>query len=116
MLPIRRLLTEYGDVIKELTPCFLVSPDSAARFLEPGAIDFDLVVFDEASQIRVAEAIGTIGRSHSVVIVGDSRQMPPTMFGGLSVGGNLDEDLADEDESAADEESILSECVQARVP
>ena len=113
-LSIRRLLGRYGRIISELTPCFLVSPDSAARFLEPGAIEFDLVVFDEASQIRVAEAIGAMGRGKAAVVVGDSRQMPPSIFGGAS--GDADGEIEGEEESAADEESILSECVQARVP
>ena len=113
-MSIRRLIGRYGRIITELTPCFLVSPDSAARFLEPGAIEFDLVVFDEASQIRVAEAIGAMGRGKAVVVVGDSRQMPPTIFGGAS--GDADDEIEADDETAADEESILSECVQARVP
>ena len=112
-LSIRGLISRYGAIIKELTPCFLTSPDSAARFLEPGAIDFDLVVFDEASQIRVAEAIGAMGRGKAVVVVGDSRQMPPTTFGGAF--GESDDELDEEEVEAADEESILSECVQARV-
>ncbi len=112
-LSIRALISRYGSIIRELTPCFLTSPDSAARFLEPGAIDFDLVVFDEASQIRVAEAIGAMGRGKAVVVVGDSRQMPPTTFG--AAFGESDEELDDVEVEAADEESILSECVQARV-
>lgn len=114
-LPIRALLSRYGNIIGQLTPCLLVSPDSVARFLEPGNFDFDLVVFDEASQIRVAEAVGAMGRARSVVVVGDSKQMPPTLFG----GGGLDDedDIADVDELlVSDEESILTECVQARVP
>lgn len=78
---IRRLIEEYPDIITDLTPCFLMSPDSVAQFLPAGAIEFDLVVFDEASQITVADAIGALGRARAVVIVGDSRQMPPTRFG-----------------------------------
>jgi len=115
-MSIRALLKRYGPVITALTPCFLVSPDSIARFLEPGGIDFDLVVFDEASQIRVAESVGAMGRAKAVVVVGDSRQMPPSTFGGT--GAALDDEEVEDvvEEIVVDEESILSECVQARVP
>jgi hypothetical protein len=113
-MSIRQMLTRYAHVITALTPCFLVSPDSVARFLEPGGVEFDLVVFDEASQIRVAEAIGPMGRAHAVVVVGDSRQMPPTVFAEASADTDDSEDSGEE--VVADEESILSECVQARVP
>ena len=58
----------------------LVSPDSLARFFPARPDLFDIVVFDEASQIRVADAIGAMGRARSVVVVGDSKQMPPTSF------------------------------------
>jgi hypothetical protein len=113
-LSIREMLKRYGNVVTALTPCFLVSPDSVARFLEPGGIEFDVVVFDEASQIRVAEAIGPMGRAKAVVVVGDSRQMPPSTFAEASAASDEQEDSAED--VVADEESILSECVQARVP
>jgi hypothetical protein len=80
-LTVRRLVATYGEVIGELTPCVLVSPDSLARFIPPGSIDFDLVVFDEASQITVPDAIGALGRARAAVIAGDSKQMPPSSFG-----------------------------------
>ncbi len=115
-MSIRAMLARYGNVVTSLTPCFLVSPDSVARFLEPGSITFDLVVFDEASQIRVAEAMGAMGRANAVVVVGDSRQMPPTTFGGAGGSGDEEEVEDGAEEVVADEESILSECVQARVP
>ena len=59
-------------------PCFLMSPESVAQFLRPGLFTFDLVIIDEASQVRVAEAVGALGRAQSAVIVGDSKQMPPS--------------------------------------
>jgi hypothetical protein len=114
-LPVRGLLGRYGDLITAIMPCVLVSPDSLARFFPPRADLFDLVVFDEASQIRVADAIGAMGRARSVVVVGDSRQMPPTSFAEPSwdedAGGATDDALA-----VPDEESILTECIQAGVP
>jgi hypothetical protein len=112
---IRKLLTTWGSLITHLTPCVMASPDSIARFLTPGAVTFDVVVFDEASQIRVAEAVGAMGRAKSVVVVGDSKQMPPTSFGMASSGEEDEFDVDVEVESAVDEESILSECVNARI-
>ncbi len=113
-------------------PCTLVSPDSLARFFPPQPGLFDLVVFDEASQIRVADAIGALGRADAAVVVGDSKQMPPTSFAestwigsadasgrsGQGVGGTagdaMDFDPDEVTETAVeDEESILAECVQA---
>src|SRR6185312_5199732 len=114
-LPVRGLLGRYGDLITTIMPCVLVSPDSLARFFAPRADLFDLVVFDEASQIRVADAIGAMGRARSVVVVGDSRQMPPTSF--AEPGWDDDLGAATDDALAVpDEESILGECVQAGVP
>lgn len=113
-LGVRALMERYGDLIIQLMPMVLVSPDSIARFFPVGSQTFDLVVFDEASQIRVADAIGAMGRARSVVVVGDSKQMPPTSFGEPAAGSH-DVDLGP---SAAveDEESILTEAVMARVP
>ena len=76
----RELISTYGDLITEVLPCVLVSPDSLARFFPAVAGLFDIVVFDEASQVRVADAVGAMGRARSVVVVGDSKQMPPTSF------------------------------------
>lgn len=110
---VRSLFTRFGSVISRSMPCVLVSPESVARFVPLREPLFDLVVFDEASQITVAGAIGAMGRGTSVVVVGDSRQMPPTRFAQLT-GGNTDEE---ENETVVpDEESILGECVSARVP
>ena len=97
-------------------PCVLVSPDSLARFFPPQSGLFDLVIFDEASQIRVSDAIGAMGRARAVVVVGDSKQMPPTSFAEtvLDFSDELTEvkDLIVVD----DEESILNECVQSGLP
>ncbi|RBY84421.1 DUF4011 domain-containing protein [Blastococcus sp. TF02A-26] len=114
-LGVRGLLEKYADLVTAVTPCVLVSPDSVARFFPARAGLFDLVVFDEASQIRVADAVGALGRARAAVVVGDSRQMPPTSFAEPATGGDDDPvDLLGT--TVEDEESILSECVQARVP
>ncbi len=113
-LSVRALMARYGYLITEIMPCVLVSPDSLARFFPVGAVDFDTVIFDEASQIRVADAIGAIGRARSTVVVGDSKQMPPTSVAQIALPIEEDEDDYDIG-TIDDEESILSECVQARV-
>ncbi|PRY34837.1 DUF3320 domain-containing protein [Umezawaea tangerina] len=109
-LRVRELMIQFGDLVTAAMPCVLVSPDSVARFFPATSGQFDIVVFDEASQVRVADAVGAMGRARSVVVVGDSRQMPPTSF----MESAFDpEALGD---AVEDEESILTECVQARVP
>ncbi len=112
-LSVRRLVEQYGDVIGAITPCVLVSPDSLARFVPPGSMDFDLVVFDEASQITVADAVGALGRAEAAVIAGDSRQMPPSSFAGL--GSDDRGEVEAEFTVVPDEESILNEATHAGV-
>lgn len=117
-LSVRRLMDRFGSLITQITPCFLMSPSSVARFLPADAIDFDVVVFDEASQIRVPEAIGAMGRGQAVVIVGDSKQMPPSsMFAAAGPDEDDDEQVSDDGLPVpVDLESILSEGVESRLP
>ncbi|MFO0269456.1 MAG: DUF4011 domain-containing protein [Gemmatimonadota bacterium] len=105
---IRALLDDYAEAVLKLTPCVLASPDSVAQFLVPGGIVFDLVVFDEASQVPVADAIGAIGRGKAVVIVGDSQQMPPTAFFSRATAAASDDEAPAEDDMP-DMDSILTE-------
>jgi hypothetical protein len=111
---VRELMHEFGDLITDILPCMLMSPESVARFFPAQAGLFDIVVFDEASQVRVSDAVGAMGRARSVVVVGDSKQMPPTSFAESTIGSG--EEDGDTLEFVRDEESILSECVQAQVP
>lgn len=78
--PIRRLLMDVPHIITMLRPCFMMSPLSVSIFLEADSYDFDLVIFDEASQIRIQDAIGAIMRGKQVIIAGDTKQLPPTSF------------------------------------
>ena len=112
-MPVRELMQTFHGLITQLMPCVLVSPDSVARFFPAERDLFDVVVFDEASQVRVADAVGAMGRGRSVVVVGDSKQMPPTTFAESSLA---DDDAEVAEDVVEDEESILSECVQAGVP
>ena len=107
---IRALLGELGSVAQELKPCFLMSPLSVAQYLDPAFPTFDLVVFDEASQIPVWDAIGALARGKQAVVVGDSKQLPPTSFFDRGEGDAVSE------EDVTDLESILDECVGAQVP
>ena len=101
--PIRKLISECGEVILDLKPLLLMSPMTVAQFIETNSLEFDLVVFDEASQIKPVEAFGSILRAKQVVVVGDSKQLPPTSFFDTS-----SEDEEEEDFVTSDVESILA--------
>jgi len=105
--PVRQLVQELGGYLLELTPCFMMSPLSVAQFLPSDYKAFDLVVFDEASQITVWDAVGAIARGKNSIVVGDPKQMPPTNFFKRS------QEVDDSDE--ADLESILDQAMAARV-
>ena len=102
-LPIRQLMAKAGNAIQAIKPVFMMGPLSIANFLPPASIDFDLVIFDEASQVKPVDAFGAILRAKQVVVVGDSKQMPPTSF----FDSLVNEDEADEENITADVESIL---------
>ena len=112
----RQLIENYGEEILQATPCFFVSPASLAQYVPPGAITFDLVVFDEASQVAVPQAIGALGRGHASIIVGDAQQMPPTSVAKSKLGEDDGYDEDDGTEVLEDLESILTECVESGLP
>ena len=103
--PVRRLMAEAGDAIQAIKPIFMMSPLSVAVFLPPGSIEFDLVVFDEASQVRPADAIGALLRARAAVVVGDDRQLPPTTFFDALL--EEDPDVDGDDVNLSDLESVL---------
>lgn len=105
--PIRSLLTEAGELIQLIKPCFLMSPLSVSTFLSNDSLHFDVVIFDEASQIFPQDAIGAIYRGKQLIVVGDSKQMPPSNF------FNASADFEEDDEEVGDVtdfESILDIC------
>jgi very-short-patch-repair endonuclease len=104
-LPIRKLMKEAGLAIQAIKPVFMMSPLSIANFLPPGAIDFDLVIFDEASQVRPVDALGALLRGKQLVVVGDTKQLPPTSF-----FDTLTKEIEDEENVTADLQSILGMC------
>jgi len=77
---VRGLIKRAGRAILSLKPCFMMSPMSVAQYLIPGKFEFDLIVMDEASQIRPEDALGSIARGSQLVVVGDPKQLPPTSF------------------------------------
>jgi very-short-patch-repair endonuclease len=106
-IPIRQLIRRASSALIALKPCFMMGPLSVAQYLEPGTVKFDLVVMDEASQLKPEDAIGAISRGAQVVIVGDPKQLPPTTFfqrSGLDTEDGDNEDLRT---AAEDAESIL---------
>ena len=113
-LSFREITRRYPDALLSITPCFLMSPGSVAHYLDPENLEFDLVVFDEASQIRVSQAIGAMGRGRSVVVVGDSRQMPPTRV--MQVEASAAAPASPDELVVEDLESILTESVESGLP
>ena len=79
-MPVRRLMSEAGNAIQAIKPVFMMSPLSIATYLPPRSVKFDLVVFDEASQVKPVDALGALMRADQAVVVGDRKQLPPTRF------------------------------------
>jgi very-short-patch-repair endonuclease len=99
--PIRELLAETWEVAVALKPCFMMSPLTVSRFL-PSDVKFDVVIFDEASQVTPADAVSSIYRGHQIIVAGDQLQLPPTNFFDRQSGSD------DEDAEAPDDfESVL---------
>ncbi|MBQ7070320.1 MAG: DUF3320 domain-containing protein, partial [Ruminococcus sp.] len=109
MLSIRRLFEQIPTLLRRLCPCMLMSPISVAQYIDPAFPKFDLVIFDEASQLPTSEAVGTIARGQNVIVVGDPKQLPPTSF--------FKSDKTDEDNPEQDDlESLLDDCLALSMP
>ncbi|SHM46519.1 DUF3320 domain-containing protein [Chitinophaga sp. CF418] len=104
-MPIRKLMQAAGLAIQAIKPVFMMSPLSIANFLPPGSLQFDLVIFDEASQVRPVDALGALLRGKQLVVVGDSKQLPPSTF-----FDSLMKEVDDEENVTADMPSILGMC------
>ena len=108
-LALRDLFASIPTLMPRLCPCMLMSPMSVAQFLDLNSDQFDLVIFDEASQMPTSESVGAIARGKALIVVGDPKQMPPTSFFNSS---NVTEDEAQID----DLESILEDCRMLDIP
>lgn len=106
---IRRLFDQIPDLLTRMCPCLLMSPISVAQYIDADRAPFDLVIFDEASQMPTSEAVGAIARGRNVIVVGDPKQMPPTDFFSTNT---YDEENADKE----DLESILDDCLALSIP
>lgn len=109
---IRTLFSKIGNVMLKLCPCVLMSPLSCAQYLAPNKdkdAPFDVVIFDEASQLPTCKAVGVIARGKNAIIVGDPKQMPPTSFFREQV-------FDDENYEIEDLESILDDCLAVNMP
>ena len=106
---IRNIIDQMPTLLPRLCPVMLMSPLSVAQYIDMDAPKFDLVVFDEASQMPTNEAVGALCRAKAAVVVGDPMQMPPTSFFSVS---STDEEEADQD----DLESILDDCISLSMP
>jgi very-short-patch-repair endonuclease len=109
--PIRKLLGRAGPLATRLKPCFMMSPLAVSELIPPD-FEFDTVVFDEASQITPANAIGCLYRANQIIVVGDPRQLPPSRFFQSSTTAD-DLDDEDGDEDTPDYESVLDLCSSA---
>lgn len=110
IMPIRRLFKAIPNLLLTLKPCLMMSPLSVSLFLEAETYKFDIVIFDEASQVCTENAIGAISRAKQVVIAGDSKQLPPTNFFQAAVSeGDFDTSDDDEFDDSDAYESILDE-------
>ncbi len=113
-LPLRELLSRAGMAVQAVKPVFMMSPLSVAQYLEPGVLEFDMLLIDEASQVRPVEALGAAARCRQIVVVGDDKQMPPTQFFGRVLGDVKDEDSLEM--QAGDVESILGLAIARNMP
>ncbi len=106
---LRTLFAEIPEILKVCAPCMLMSPFTVSQYLQPDPDTFDIAVFDEASQMPTCEAVPSLARAKSAVVVGDPKQMPPTSFF-MSVGTD------DEDPETEDLESVLDDCLALGMP
>ena len=107
-MPIRKLMSQVGGLVQKIKLCFMMSPLSIAQFLDPKTAQFDVIIFDEASQVKPEDALGALLRGRQVVVMGDTRQLPPTSFFDHILNAEEDEDEVIA--SISDVESILHQC------
>ncbi|MDR0879691.1 MAG: sigma-70 family RNA polymerase sigma factor [Clostridioides sp.] len=106
IMPLRKMFESIPNLIKELKPCLMMSPLSVSLFLNADIYEFDMVIFDEASQVHTEDAVGAIIRGKQTIIAGDSKQLPPTNF---FVSSTSEDDFDDEEYDVDLYESILDE-------
>lgn len=98
---IRAFLKKNATLIEKYKPCFLMTPESVSQFLPMDINPFDLIIFDEASQLQTCDTVGIIARGKQVIVTGDPKQMPPTNFFNSTV---------EDDDENVEMDSVLDEC------
>jgi hypothetical protein len=112
-MALRRLFAHAGEAVQRIKPVLLMSPISVAQFLPPGKLAFDLLVIDEASQVRPEDALGAIARARQIVVVGDQKQLPPSSFFDRVLSDDADQEALDEDEGVGDGAGLLGSAAAA---
>jgi superfamily I DNA and/or RNA helicase len=107
-IPIREMFRRAGRAIQALKPCVMMGPQAVAQYLPPGLFHFDIVVMDEASQMRPEDALGAIARGAQLVVVGDPKQLGPTSF--------FDTVTSDEDEIEEVAAALAAEAAAKAAP
>ncbi len=108
-MPIRKLFNQIPTLLGRMCPCMLMSPISVAQYIDPSFPKFDLVIFDEASQLPTGESVGALARGENVIVVGDPKQLPPTSF--FMTNQQNEEEL-----DVEDMESLLDDCLALSMP
>lgn len=111
-LPVRKYLSSAGEAVRALMPCMMMSPQTVAEFIEPTRDLFDIVIIDEASQMRPEEAISALARGKQLVVVGDDKQLPPSSFFMANEETTEDEDEEDNAESILEMAAITFEDIR----
>ena len=110
---LRKVFGECHEMLQRIKPVWLMSPISLAQFAPPGSLNFDLLVIDEASQVRPEDAFGAVARARQLVVVGDQKQLPPTQFFERIAN---DDDEVPPAAQALEMESILTLCEARAIP
>ncbi len=113
-MPLRHLFNRIPNLIRRLKPCLLMSPISVSQFILPERLHFDLVVFDEASQIFTEDAVGSIYRGDTLIVAGDNKQLPPTPFFQYIAENDAEWEEATDEVGVYD--SVLDECMGMGLP
>ncbi|WP_372518636.1 DUF4011 domain-containing protein [Candidatus Ruminimicrobiellum ovillum] len=115
---LRQIIRSVPKLFLELKPCLMMSPSTVAQLLDPNIFHFDVVVFDEASQLTTEDCIGSIIRGSKLVVTGDTKQLPPTSF--FRTVLETDEEEIDDEQTQEQEredlDSILDECTTSGFP
>ncbi|MGW6057535.1 DUF3320 domain-containing protein [Streptomyces sp. NPDC055189] len=106
-MPVRRLLSEAREVTRLIKPCFMMSPLTVSQYLPPD-FRFDVVIFDEASQVLPQDAVNSVYRGSALIVAGDQKQLPPTSF--FSAAGDSDDDDEWDEDGSDGFESVLDAC------